>query len=84
QVEAGRAAERLARVRDRATPEVGLQLRYERDAFGEPWGTRLLLRVSLPLQNPPAWREQIAAARAEVTTASAELATAGRTVAGGV
>lgn len=84
QVEAGRAAERLARVRDRANPEVGLQLRYERDAFGEPWGTRLLLRVSLPLQNPPAWREQIASARAEVTTASAELASAGRTVAGGV
>jgi len=71
QVEAGRAAERLARVRDRANPEVGLQLRYERDAFGEPWGTRLLLRVSLPLQNPPAWREQIASARARRRAASA-------------
>lgn len=81
-VESGRAAERLALLRNRTNPVVGLQVRQERDAFSEPWGTRVQLRVVLPLQNPGVWREQVAAARATVAAGNAGLVTAGRDLTG--
>lgn len=83
-VEAGRAAERLVQVRDRLNPEVALQLRHERDAFGDPWGTRLAVLFTIPLGSPPLQRERMAAAQAITTAGSAAAVVADRSVDGGV
>jgi cobalt-zinc-cadmium efflux system outer membrane protein len=81
-IEAGRSEERFVAARDRANPEIGVQLRHERDAFGEPWGSRALLRLNIPLQNRPLQRERLAEARAAVASGIVGLSTAERAVAG--
>lgn len=78
---AAQREERLVAARDRANPEIGVQLRYERDAFEQPWGTRVLLRMAIPFQNPPLQRERLAEARAAMSAGVAELHSAERTVA---
>lgn len=83
-VEAGRAAERLARVRDRLNPELALQLRQERDAFREPWGTRIAVLFTLPLGHAPRQRERLATAQAVTTAGLAGVGPAERTVQGGL
>ncbi|WP_376094015.1 TolC family protein [Roseomonas sp. CCTCC AB2023176] len=83
-VEAGRANERLVAVRDRLNPEVALQLRHERDAFGQPWGTRAAVLFTIPLGSPPLQRERAAVAGATATAAAVEVAAAARTIPGGV
>ncbi|MCK8784461.1 TolC family protein [Roseomonas sp. NAR14] len=81
---AGRAAEGLVRLRDRANPEVVLQFRHERDARGEPWGSRLAVLFTIPLGHPPLQRERLAAAQAVTTAGTAAALASARAVAGGI
>jgi outer membrane protein TolC len=83
-VDANRAAERLAATRDRANPDVGAQLRWQRDARGEALSPNLLVSGRLPLRHPPTYRESLAEARAGTLTAEAELVTAERVLRGTV
>jgi len=83
-IKASRAAERLATVRDRANPEVGAQLRLQRDSSAEGFGTNILVNGRLPLRHPPTHREQLAEARAGVVAAEAELTAAERSLRGAV
>jgi cobalt-zinc-cadmium efflux system outer membrane protein len=83
-VDANRAAERLAATRDRANPDVGAQLRWQRDARGEALSPNLLVSGRLPLRHPPTYRESLADARAGTLTAEAELVTAERVLRGAV
>jgi cobalt-zinc-cadmium efflux system outer membrane protein len=83
-VEAGRAGERLAAARDRENPDIGGQVRWQRDARGENLQPNLLVSGRLPLRHGPTYREQLAEARAGTVTAEAELATAERTLRGQV
>ncbi|WP_431304022.1 TolC family protein [Sediminicoccus sp. BL-A-41-H5] len=77
-----RAEERLAQVRDRASPTVFGGWRRERDGTGEPYIDRLLIGVRIPFSYAPQVNERIATARAEATLAEATLATVARTLAG--
>lgn len=83
-IDYGRAAERLAQLRTRANPEIGLQLRQERDSFSQPWGSRAALLVTIPLSYSGAQRERIAEARAQVAAGNAGLATLERVLPTGV
>lgn len=82
-VEAGRAGEVLARVRSRLNPELAVQLRQERDAYGEAWGNRIALLVTVPLGSRAVQREQLAVARAGTEAAQALVAATDRGVRGG-
>lgn len=80
----GQAAERLVRARDRANPELALQLRHEREAFNEPYGTRLAVLFTLPFGHAPLQRERAAIAQATTATALAAIAPTGRAIEGGI
>lgn len=71
---AGRADLNLARIRNRPDPELGVQVRQERGSFDEAYGTRLQVGVRIPFAHPPATRERMATAQAEIAAAEAEIA----------
>lgn len=73
-----RAEERLAQVRDRASPSVFAGWRRERDAFGDRWVDRPQIGIRIPFSYGPQVEERVAIARAEATTAEAQLATIAR------
>lgn len=77
-LELARAEERLAQVRDRASPTVFASWRRERDSFGEQWRDRPIVGIRIPFAYAPQVQERVAAARADATAAQAQLATIGR------
>ena len=77
-----RTEERLAQVRDRASPTVFGGWRRERGATGEPYVDRLLIGVRIPFSYAPQVNERVATARADAALAEATFATAARTLAG--
>ncbi|MFX8055535.1 hypothetical protein ABTK93_19940, partial [Acinetobacter baumannii] len=52
-VEAGRANERLTAVRDRENPQLGAQLRAQRERGGEALEPNILVYGRLPLRHGP-------------------------------
>ena len=83
-VESGRANERLTAVRDRENPQLGAQLRAQRDRGGEGLEPNILVLGRLPLRHGPTYREALAQARAGTVTSEAELVTTERTLRGAV
>lgn len=79
-LDVARAGVRLAEVEDRDSPEVGLFVRQERDDRETPWDTRFGVRVRIPFAHPPRNAERRATAEAEVSSGSAEHATAERRI----
>lgn len=77
-LELARAEERLAQVRDRASPTVFASWRRERDSFGEQWRDRPVVGIRIPFAYAPQVQERVATARADATAAQAQLATIGR------
>ena len=77
-----RTEERLAQVRDRASPSVFGGWRRERAATGEPYVDRLLIGVRIPFSYAPQVNERVATARADAALAEANFATTARTLAG--
>lgn len=73
-----RAEERLAQVRDRASPTIFAGWRRERDAFGDRWVDRPQIGIRIPFSYGPQVEERVATARAEATAAEAQLATIAR------
>lgn len=73
-----RAEERLARVRDRASPTVFAGYRREREAFSEQWRDRPVIGIRIPFSYGPQVEERVATARAEATAAEAQFATIAR------
>ena len=73
-----RAEERLAQVRDRASPTVFAGWRRERDGFGVQWVDRPVIGIRIPFAYAPQVEERVAIARAEATAAEAQLATIAR------
>ncbi|MBR0655504.1 TolC family protein [Plastoroseomonas arctica] len=74
-----RAEERLAQVRDRASPTLFAGYRREREAFGERWVDRPMIGIRIPFTYGPQVEERAAMARAEAMSAEAQLATIART-----
>lgn len=83
-VEAGRANERLTTVRDRENPQLGAQLRAQRERGGEALEPNILVYGRLPLRHGPTYREALAEARAGTVTSEAELVTTERMLRGAV
>lgn len=77
-LELARAEERLAQVRDRASPSIFAGWRRERDGFGERWVDRPTVGIRIPFSYAPLVEERVATARAEAVAAEAQLATIGR------
>jgi outer membrane protein, heavy metal efflux system len=75
------AEQRLAEVRDRASPDLFGGYRRERFARGEDYGDRLLIGIRIPFTYGPAVQERLALARADAVAAEATLATLERTLA---
>lgn len=73
-----RAEERLAQVRDRASPTLFAGYRRERDAFGERWVDRPVIGIRIPFSYGPQVEERVAITRAEATSAEAQLAAIAR------
>ena len=73
-----RAEERLAQVRDRASPTIFAGWRRERDAFGERWVDRPQIGIRIPFSYGPQVEERVATARAEAIAAEAQLAAIAR------
>jgi cobalt-zinc-cadmium efflux system outer membrane protein len=73
-----RAEERLAGVRDRASPTLFAGWRREREAFGEQWSDRTTIGIRIPFSYGPQTEERVATARAEAIAAEASLATLAR------
>nr|WP_282571919.1 TolC family protein [Roseomonas acroporae] len=82
-VAAGRANERLTRVRDRDNPQLGGQLRWERERGDEALRPNLMVSGRVSLRHGPTHREALAEARAGTVAAEAELAAAERALLGG-
>ncbi len=77
---AGRADLNLARVRNRADPELAFAVRQERGAFDEPYSTRIQVGVRIPFSHAPATRERAATAQADIAAAEAEIAQLDRSI----
>lgn len=80
--EDAQSAERVARIRDRANPELGVQIRTQRDTRGESFSPNILLTGRLPLRHGPTHREAMAEARAATIAAEAEAGSAERVLLG--
>ncbi|MCL4801523.1 MAG: TolC family protein [Burkholderiales bacterium] len=71
-VERARAHLRVARESRRESPEIGVQYRRDRDAYGEPSRDTFAFAVKIPLATEARNRPLIAAAQAELAEADGE------------